>query len=439
MKKICFWICCLGLYGQVALALDASVIHANFYAEQLNYVELYIGIVGKTASYQKLPSGQYQASVEVQISFYSSDSIVKSDQFILNGPESGIAPDFMDVKRYRLEDGSFHLVVRIIDTNARANQLLYEADLDLKNPGEELVQSDILLLNRVQKSDDSNSVFVKNGLFLEPMPFHFFHKWSSRLSFYHEIYNSDLAIGDDFMIRYGLEPLQASASGKVLLVGHKRKKAVRVLPVLFQLDIRDLPTGRYRLFVELRHRNSQLLSKKTVEFVRANPNLSISRLDISDEDLEGTFVSKLEDETLQYTMRAIALKVVSSELEQLNSIMKGENRKDKERFVYAFFLNQNPNDPVRAYNKYMALANELHHKFRSGMGYGFESDRGRIYMVYGPPTDIIKVEDEPTAPPYEIWIYHDFPQTRQSNVKFLFYNPSLGVGGLRIIAFHSKW
>ena len=54
-------------------------------------------------------------------------------------------------------------------------------------------------------------------------------------------------------------------------------------------------------------------------------------------------------------------------------------------------------------------------------------------MKYGKPSDVITVEDDSDAPPYEIWSYNDFPQTQQSNVKFLFYNPSLATGQFTLL------
>ena len=44
-------------------------------------------------------------------------------------------------------------------------------------------------------------------------------------------------------------------------------------------------------------------------------------------------------------------------------------------------------------------------------------------MQYGQPNDIVEVPYDPVTVPYEIWhyYYHD----DQSNVKFVFYNPSL--------------
>ena len=75
----------------------------------------------------------------------------------------------------------------------------------------------------------------------------------------------------------------------------------------------------------------------------------------------------------------------------------------------------------------MEVAKAVDKLYADGFGYGFESDRGRIFIKYGRPNDVIKVDNEPSAPPYEIWFYNDFPQTNQADVKFLFYAPELGI------------
>ncbi len=95
------------------------------------------------------------------------------------------------------------------------------------------------------------------------------------------------------------------------------------------------------------------------------------------------------------------------------------------QFLFAFWANRQPNHPEAAYKQYMEVARAVDNLYSSGFGHGFETDRGYTFMKYGKPSDIVSVEDEPSAPPYEIWIYYDFPQTTQSNVKFLFYNPTL--------------
>ena len=54
---------------------------------------------------------------------------------------------------------------------------------------------------------------------------------------------------------------------------------------------------------------------------------------------------------------------------------------------------------------------------------GFESDRGRVYLQYGAPTNIITRETSPQEYPYEIWQYNKIKQF--SNKRFIFFNPNL--------------
>ena len=44
-----------------------------------------------------------------------------------------------------------------------------------------------------------------------------------------------------------------------------------------------------------------------------------------------------------------------------------------------------PNYPKLQYDAYLNLARAVDKKFNSGFGYGFETDRGRIFMKYGAP------------------------------------------------------
>ena len=60
-------------------------------------------------------------------------------------------------------------------------------------------------------------------------------------------------------------------------------------------------------------------------------------------------------------------------------------------------------------------------------------------MKYGRPDDIVTEENELNAPPYEIWIYYELARTRERNVKFLFYNPTLATGGYQLLHSTSRY
>jgi GWxTD domain-containing protein len=121
--------------------------------------------------------------------------------------------------------------------------------------------------------------------------------------------------------------------------------------------------------------------------------------------------------------------------EELKNILFANNMEDMRYFLFRYFVRMDANNPEMAWRAYMETANAVDKKFTSGFRYGFETDRGRTFMKYGKPDDLIHVEDDPSAPPYEIWVYYNFPKTNQRNVKFLFYNPTLA--GDDFITLHS--
>ena len=62
-------------------------------------------------------------------------------------------------------------------------------------------------------------------------------------------------------------------------------------------------------------------------------------------------------------------------------------------------------------------------RFGSVQVKGYRTDRGRVYLQYGQPNDILEIPSDPVTLPYEIWHYYYLDN--QSNVKFVFYDPAL--------------
>ena len=198
------------------------------------------------------------------------------------------------------------------------------------------------------------------------------------------------------------------------------------------MNIEQLPSGNYHLVVEVRNRASELVSTKKIYFQRSNPYLDLDLAKTA--PLEEEFVAKLTPQELRYSLKAIAPIIKDADVEVLNLILKNsENLEPQRRFLFTFWVGRRPNDSGAAYEEYMEVARAVDRLYKSGFGYGFETDRGFIFMKYGKPDDILTVENDPTAPPYEMWLYNEFPMTRQNRVKFLFYNTSLAGGDYKLL------
>ena len=428
MKKIIQSLAFLLLCSFSSQALDASITYSTFKSPSQNYVEVYLYVVGKTVTFvPNIDSTMFQAGVEVVILFKQGEEIIKFDKYNLNSPKSSLQDDFVDLKRFALPDGEYEIEVSIQDKEDLENVVRYEGTVKMDYPKDAnvLLHSDIELLASVKKAEKDEHVLVKNGYFVEPLPHNFYHKNLDKLIFYNEVYDTDKMIGDDFQVSYGIE-MMINNKIKPIVIGHKKRKPQPINVLILQMDIKDLPSGNYNFFVEIRNRTKELLSRKSVEFTRSNPYLLATHKETEKVEVKDEFVGKLTRKELRYSLKAIAPLVKDGDVELLNSVVENKDSIVQQRFLFNFWVNQNPNNPEVTYKAFMEVAQAIDKLYASGFGYGFESDRGRIFIKYGRPNDVIKVDNEPSAPPYEIWFYNDFPQTNQADVKFLFYAPDLG-------------
>lgn len=406
-------------------ALDASVTYATFNSTAGKYLEVYLHVVGQTVEFVPIDSLQGQAMVDVIILFKQGGEIQKFDKFRLKSPVSSSPLNFVDMKRYLLDNGTYELEVSVEDINREGNARSFSTPFIMDYPESGVSQSDVLLLQAYRRSK-SGGIFVKNGYFMEPLPFNFLDKQASRLLFYSEIYGADQLKGDKFSVRYFVQEIQSTGLGDPILVGNQQYALRAFSVVLIQKDISKLPSGNYRLTVEVRSDANELVSSKVLPFQRSNPYLSFDEDAMAIADLSAEFINKLDKQALRYGLKAIAPVIPMTEVVVLNMVIENENDLEaQKRYLFSYWARQNPNNPEKAYEDYMQVAKAVDEKYRSGFGYGFETDRGHTYLKYGQPDDMVYVDTEPTAPPYEIWIYYEFPATRQTNVKFLFYNPSL--------------
>jgi GWxTD domain-containing protein len=437
MKQIQILLICLLGFSPWARAIDASVSYATFKAPQQNYIEIYLHVVGSTIMYEAVDSTTMQAKVEVIILFKQGEEIIQFDKFQLNSPLATYAMDFMDLKRYGLDDGTYILEVSVKDLQKEANAKTYRTEIQVNYEEDQLQQSDIQLLSDFRPAEEGEkSVFVKNGYHLEGLPFNFYNRNAERLIFYNEIYGSDKTIGEDFLVSYSIEQQVGNGETETAVIGHKRKKPAPINVLLQPIDITQLPSGNYELKVDVRNRANELLSSKKVFFQRSNPFLNIAELEVdSSSSLDNEFVADIADEDLEYSLRALIPIASASDGEVLNLLVRNKDPKAQRLYLFNYWARQNPNRPDQAYEEYMNVARAVDTKFKSGFGYGFETDRGYVFLKYGRPSDLVTEWNDPAAPPYEIWSYNHFPATNQNNVRFIFYNPSLD--GTDFVMLHS--
>lgn len=413
-------------------AVDVSISHAGFKGDKENYIEFYFYVVGSSMKQMQIDSVNSQGTLEVTTLFKINGNIAQFDKFLLKSPPSLSPVNFYEMRRYALQNGVYDIEVHFNDVNNPSDSATYKSMAIIEFSALSLRQSDISLLSGYTP-DSSENKFTKNGYRLEILPFQYYDRSHANLIFYNEIYNTDQFIGEDFLLSYSIEKTSMTENGKLMTIAHKRKKPAPFIPNLLALDITNLESGNYRLKVSVRNRNNDLLSEKETFFQRSNPLMNNTLDTITQDALSKEFVSQLTPQELRFGLKAIAMQLSSDEAGVFKTMMASSDSTAQQRYLLRYWAKKNPTLPEQAYDEYMMVAKAVDKSYNSGLGYGFETDRGRIFMKYGRPDDIVSVENEMNAPPYEVWVYYSLEKTQQTNVKFLFYNPNLMVNGHRLL------
>ena len=267
---------------------------------------------------------------------------------------------------------------------------------------------------------------------MEALPFGFYDRNLTSLIFYNEVYNTDQNIPEDFLITCTVIKAFGSPNEKPSMVAHRRKKPATVVTNLLSFDIAQLESGNYRFIVTIRNKNNDLLSEKEAFFQRSNP--TFNRLDtLSTETVNQEFVGQMSEKDLRYSVRSIMMQIPEEEVAIVSDMLKKQDTSAQKLFLFKYWAKKSAAMPEQAYDEYMMTVKTVDRTYGNGMGFGFDTDRGRIFLKYGRPTDIITVENETSAPPYEIWAYAQIEKNQQTNVKFIFYNPSLIANGFRLL------
>ena len=405
-------------------ALNIGVTGNFFQYKNTKYLEVYLKAFGNSVKFVKVDSSGLQASIEFLIIIKNKDNIVNYDKFNLDSPVFEEIKDFASLRRFKIDNGEYTIEIKATDRNDSTNVFTITEKIKIDLDNEKLCTSSLELLAELHKDKDASNPLVKNGYYMEPAIFNFFPKTCNDLGLYFEIYNADKypeAEKAIISLRKGLK--NENLSAKSILRRQLKLKSLNLIPVVMQFDIRALPSGNYHIQVEILDRSGNVLYVRKADFQRSNPveNEFAGVVD----NIKNSFAYKMPADSVFYSLKAMVPIVKASESTAINDIITKKDIKKARFFLWRYWNEYNKANPYFAYSQYMKYAKAVDIKFRSQVGYGFETDRGYIYLKYGRPTEVITVENEPTAPPYEIWYYDVIEDTKQKNVKFIFYIPSL--------------
>jgi GWxTD domain-containing protein len=200
-----------------------------------------------------------------------------------------------------------------------------------------------------------------------------------------------------------------------------------------QLDLAGLPAGRYRMTIQLAtagwkdERSDDFVMTDLQEALQREQDVAALGKD-SDEGYFGAMTSAQLDD-------AEAPLVYLTSSDSLSVWKTGLSLQAKQQFLTRFWAQRDPtpgtpkNELRDRFYALIAAANRQYRENGSIAGPGWKSDRGRVFVKYGRPTDLL---DRPTpsgkSPPYQVWRYSSGKDTY-----YVFVDRS-GLGSYKLIA-----
>lgn len=409
--------------------LKAYLDTKQFYAPEIgNYIEIYFQFAASSVKYKGVEGG-LQGDLAIQLDVTDGIKTVTSDAYRLQSPlmKDSIVEDFFDLKRFALTPGKYILNIELSDINTENSPLKASVPVQIDDLSNAISISDIEVAEFAFKGDE-NSVFFKSGINIIPRLSTFYPTELSVIPVYLEIYNTNQLEDTVCGLKQSLVNMETGAEVPEFTV-FSRHTTSSVLPILRKVDINTLPTGKYALNYTLLSRSLSELSTQQYVFERSN-DLDIPWT-VENMVIDPAFQASITDDSVAYYLESLIPIAKPAEIKNIISVLKLKDREQERRHIQAFWLKTAPNSAYDSWLKYKEQVQLVERLYSNNFQEGFETDRGRVYLQYGAPTNIVQRETSPTEYPYEIWQYNKIGKF--SNKRFVFYNPDLVNNAYRLL------
>lgn len=428
-KSILFLVIFLVPFCLDARNLWAFLTYSTFNSPDGPYVETYLSVAGNSVNYVRTVNGKFQATVNVLMTFRQNDEIKAFKKYELNSPEiddtSKVNYEFIDEQRIQIPNGTYDFELQLTDKNNQVKAVPYTQSVVIDFQADKPSFSGIQLVKSYTKSETTTTI-TKSGYDLVPYVYNFYPGNEDKMIFYSELYNMDKIIPEDqkYFLSYFIESFEThmtlSEFAKV-----KKDIARPINVTLAEFYIANLATGNYNLVMEARNQQNEIVASQKIFFQRSNPNARLTFINLTNENATNTFAERITklDTLKEYISSTFP---ISSGIERafIKDVLKTSSLQDLQKYFYGFWVRRDSKNPEQAWLAYYEQVKIANYNFKTPVKKGYQTDRGRVYLEYGPPNTRSERPSEPSTYPYEIWHYYTLSNS-QRNKKFVFYSPDM--------------
>lgn len=320
--------------------------------------------------------------------------------------------DILGIYNAILAEGNYELNLTIKD-NISGKEFSLNEFIVVKSFGmDEPSISDIQLANSISKDTTGSGLFTKNTLKVIPNTTSSYNSDLPLLLYYCELYN---IAGKEIQLT------TAILEGQSKVVYSSTKGIAQANESIVQVDQINLlkyPSGRYTIKLIISDSLNNYAYESQKQFYFYNKFYTEDQQSDSDnqsEDITSPFAFMSIEECNKVFDQS---KYIATE-QEVDLWKKLATIEGKREFLTQFWKRRSDeknSNWTQSYDYYKTLVQEVKTKFGSGSTTGEKTERGRVYLSYGPPSRVERYPNESNLRPYEIWYYDNI----ENGVIFIF-------------------
>ena len=402
--------------GQTILpaeSLRLYVDYARFRGDEKNvFVEVYYSFPQRSLTYKATGDG-YKGGVVVTFMVMKNDSIVYGDKWAVPHTvkdSAGLRPgaNLVGLTNLGLPEGEYVLKMLGRDDNNPSRRDSVMVRLPVKRiPDDRFAISDLELASAIRQQGNKSSPFYKNTLEVVPTPEGLYGE-DQKCYYYAEAYNL-LTAGAH--AEYFVKTVVLDAVGREIVSRERAKKSSAESNVIVDnLAMDQFRSGTYSLIIGLLDSSKKVICSAGKKFFVYNNKLGVdsSLITGSHSGSLGEYAGVAEAD-LDREFDWAKYEATDAEKAQYKALRDIDA---KRKFLADFWQRR----PLGFKQEYLSRVAHCNSAFSVMGRQGYLTDRGRVYIVYGPPDDCDRHPNESEYRPYEIWSFNNI----QGGVIFAF-------------------
>jgi GWxTD domain-containing protein len=360
------------------------------------FVEIYFYFLNGQFNFRKREDNNYYALIQfdVQVKNKEDSVLVKQSwpRVIQTDDVSKIESiPSLEITNFLIPPGNYELAITLSDRFENNSTAISSPFPVQRYPSSIMSLSDIELASNIKPAEEKNEFVKHNVLYVEPYPPRIYTDLNPILYFYCEVYNLGKPKNDKDT--YTVECQIVNQRGEQVYRDFEtvKKPNTDIALISKNMNVLKLHNDVYNLLVRVTDSGTGVTSAKRGLFSVYNRAETVTK--------QTSFTTKFEitPNNIQEYWNQIEYLATSVEKKAFNSY----TYERKKQFIIDFW-NTRGEDFYKEHMKRYRYAQE---KFMVRTTPGWRTDRGRVYIMYGEPTNTEPHPNDAGMKPWEAWIY----------------------------------